>query len=593
MLLKEEGNYKPKYVNSWALIIGINKYKYVSPLGYAVNDATAVAKILEEKFGFLKSNISLLIDEGATIDTIRKSFLEYTDKKKVNLDDRLIVFFAGHGHTLTSKRGEVGFLVPAEGKPDDINSLIRFDELTRSADFVPAKHIFFLMDACYGGLAFLRSPSFGSMRFLGDMLKRYSRQVLTAGKADETVADGNGVRPGHSIFTAHLLDALDGSASTKEGIITASGVMGYVYDHVSKDQYSHQTPHYGFVDGDGDFIFNTSILDSKINISEKTESTIEEKDAKKEGDKDILVNTSAQIIVPFEPEISIATTMKELLSDPSKKIKLDDFISVNTRQFLNATDLRNFPVQGVVAGKDSFIERLNKYEELSRNLQQIVILLAKWGNAEQLKRLEEIFIRLAEADKGSSGTVIWLHFTWYPILVLMYSSGISALLAENYNALRIVLETFVRKDSFSDKREPLVVPVGSNLSDLHDAFKWLPGHERHYVPRSEYLFTTLQPALEDALYLGRSYEQFFDYFEIMFALVFAHAQKSDWGPPGRFGWKHHRGFTESSYNMLVDEAKKGKENWGPIKAGLFDGSITTFLEYAEAYKKRLDKTSWF
>jgi hypothetical protein len=45
------------------------------------------------------------------------------------------------------------------------------------------------------------------MRFLRDMLQRFSRQVLTAGKADETVADENGPRPGHSIFTSHLLEA--------------------------------------------------------------------------------------------------------------------------------------------------------------------------------------------------------------------------------------------------------------------------------------------------------------------------------------------------------------------------------------------------
>jgi hypothetical protein len=47
------------------------------------------------------------------------------------------------------------------------------------------------------------------------------------------------------------------------------------------------------------------------------------------------------------------------------------------------------------------------------------------------------------------------------------------------------------------------------------------------------------------------------------------------------------------YDTLIEEAKKYKENWGPIKAGLFDGSITIFLEYAEAYKKRLDKLSWW
>lgn len=71
----------------------------------------------------------------------------------------------------------------------------------------------FLMDACYGGLALKRSiiPP-GSMRFLKDMLQRYTRQVLTAGKPDEPVSDSGGARAGHSIFKSYLLDGLEGAA---------------------------------------------------------------------------------------------------------------------------------------------------------------------------------------------------------------------------------------------------------------------------------------------------------------------------------------------------------------------------------------------
>jgi thymidylate synthase ThyX len=37
---------KPHYSKSWALIIGINEYKDVSPLCYAVNDAQEIREIL-------------------------------------------------------------------------------------------------------------------------------------------------------------------------------------------------------------------------------------------------------------------------------------------------------------------------------------------------------------------------------------------------------------------------------------------------------------------------------------------------------------------------------------------------------------------
>ena len=99
----------------------------------------------------------------------------------------------------------------------------------------------FVMDACYGGLAVHRGISPGSSRFLKNMLQRYSRQVLTAGKADETVADSGGPRPDHSIFTGHLLDALEGKATDAQGILSANAVMAYVYERVAKDPHSRQS----------------------------------------------------------------------------------------------------------------------------------------------------------------------------------------------------------------------------------------------------------------------------------------------------------------------------------------------------------------
>lgn len=65
---------KEKYTNSRALVIGINKYKNVSPLSYAVNDATEIRDLLISEFGFVEENISFLIDEEASKDNILRSF---------------------------------------------------------------------------------------------------------------------------------------------------------------------------------------------------------------------------------------------------------------------------------------------------------------------------------------------------------------------------------------------------------------------------------------------------------------------------------------------------------------------------------------
>jgi uncharacterized caspase-like protein len=293
--------YRPVYSGSHALVIGINKYKYAGPLGYARHDAEAIANLMVSRFGFLKENIALLLDEDATGDAIRSAFLSFAGHSKVQPNDRILVFFAGHGHTQTGRRGEIGFLVPVDGKITELSTLIRWDELTQNADLISAKHIFFLMDACYGGLALSRkSIPPGSMRFLKDMLQRYSRQVLTAGKADEMVADSGGPRPGHSIFTAHVLDALEGVVPLPHGVVTANSIMAYAYEKVGSDPRSHQTPHFGFIDGDGDFIFDMA--------------PIEQLAADEAEGGDLLVELSPTT-APVPQSESVSETTKSLIPD--------------------------------------------------------------------------------------------------------------------------------------------------------------------------------------------------------------------------------------------------------------------------------------
>ena len=221
--------FKSEYKNSWALIIGINNYS-IGPLSYATNDAIAVAELLKKKFIFPEKNITLLLDEEAKRANIMSSLAKFS-KENIDYDDRIIFFFAGHGWTFESIRGEVGYLVPVDGDLEDLSTLIRWDDLTSNAEIIKAKHIFFIMDACYGGLAITRSLNTGSMRFLKDMLRRYSRQVLTAGKANEPVADSGGPVPNHSIFTGHLLQGLDSEAVNSDGIFRQQDtLMAYVYE---------------------------------------------------------------------------------------------------------------------------------------------------------------------------------------------------------------------------------------------------------------------------------------------------------------------------------------------------------------------------
>lgn len=255
MMDKINSEYKPAYRNSWALIIGINEYKAAPPLSFACNDADSIHEAIK-RLDFPSSQIIVLKDIDATKTRIMEEFINLHNKAD-HKDDRVLFFFAGHGCTVQGNRGQIGYLVPVDGDTKSLSSLIRWDDITRNAELISAKHILFIMDACYSGLAIQRTLPPGVKRFISDVLQRPARQVISAGMADQTVADGGGPSGKNSLFTGYLLEGLKGNAANSEGVLTANTLMSYLYDKVSQDPRSRQTPHWGHLEGDGDFVLLT------------------------------------------------------------------------------------------------------------------------------------------------------------------------------------------------------------------------------------------------------------------------------------------------------------------------------------------------
>ena len=574
---------KTHYAQSHALVIGINDYAHASPLSYAVSDAVEVKNLLTNQFGFPEKNVTYLANAQATRDAIRKAFFRFT-KDDIELDDRVFIFFAGHGHTVTGGRGEIGFLVPHDADLSDYSTFIRWDELTRNAELVRCKHMFFIMDACYGGLALTRSTQPGSARFLKDMMLRYSRQVLTAGKADETVADSGGPLPDHSVFTGHLIEALQGKARSADGVLTASAVMAYVYGKVANDKNSNQTPHYGYFDGDGDFIFSAPGLTELENIDNK--------------DLDSLV------IVPYpdvprgpEALTSKTTRIKSLLSGESSTIELHDFLMREVREYLAATAEDQFEVNGQYS-LEEFTARLAKYEEASSDLSVLLACVAYWAKAVHLTTLQKCVARSTDRLDGRGGSTIWLELRWYPVILQLYHAGIAAVDAQRFDSLAALFYAPLSLDQYGAHETLNVEALGKHLLELNrtNVLKQIPGHEKNFAPLSEYLFKVLQPKLDDLLFLGKNYENAFDLFEVYFARAVADMRQlrseGVWGPFGRFGWKHRRGHG-SPLTKVLSEAQALKQEWPPLKAGLFGGSFERFEKVSAEYASEVGQLPWF
>jgi peptidoglycan/xylan/chitin deacetylase (PgdA/CDA1 family)/uncharacterized caspase-like protein len=248
------------YRESFAAIIGINDYRHWPKLSYAVADARAMKELLVSRFGFRPENVFVLLDREATREGILSLLGDkLADASRVQREDRVLVFFAGHGVTRQLPNGRaLGYLVPADADQKNYHSqAISMTNFQDISEAIPAKHLFFVMDACYSGLALTRGSGLSApdhSSFLREVTRRAARQVLTAGGADEQVAD-NGPA-GHSIFTWTLLQGLEGRADLDgDSVITAAELYAYVGPGVSA--LSRQTPAFGNLAGSegGEFVF--------------------------------------------------------------------------------------------------------------------------------------------------------------------------------------------------------------------------------------------------------------------------------------------------------------------------------------------------
>ncbi len=244
-------DYRQGYSSSYALVIGIDKYRLWPHLEYAVKDAREVAALLETK-GF---QTYVLTDENATRTNILRKL--DTIENSADVNSRVVVYFAGHGQTEDLPGGgERGYIVPVDA--DTYNwkgTMLAMNRLNQRIRQIKAKHIFLAFDACYSGLGLTRSikrhPEQDSA-YIQKMMQSRSIQILTAGSRSEQAIETEG----HGLFTEHLLAALSGTADiNSDGYITATEIYATVRPGVTHQSYSRQTPQFGYIEGNGDIIF--------------------------------------------------------------------------------------------------------------------------------------------------------------------------------------------------------------------------------------------------------------------------------------------------------------------------------------------------
>lgn len=239
------------YAASKALVIGIDAYEAGWPkLSTAISDAEAVAKALTAR-GF-----AVTLKKDLRSDALDRTLKDFFVNEGADPDTGLLLWFAGHGHTVNSE----GYIVPADAPHPRSDtqfrskaiSLRRFGEYMREAK---SKHVIAIFDSCFAGTVFNVARS-NPPAAITTATTQPVRQFIASGEAEQEVSDDGTFR---KLFIAALNGEEPAADANRDGYITGTELGLFLQDKLTNLTNAKQTPRYGKLNAfgldRGDYVF--------------------------------------------------------------------------------------------------------------------------------------------------------------------------------------------------------------------------------------------------------------------------------------------------------------------------------------------------
>lgn len=231
----------------YALVLAVGEYANLHPddnLKYSESDAEAVYRVLISKEGgnMEPENVKKFIGKQATLANI-KNAVENWLPSVANEQDRVIVYFAGHGVV----DGGRGYLAPYDIDVKRVaETAYPMDQIgTVLANKVKAHWKVLLTDACHSGKVTAET----SQEAIYESLTKLPRSflTLTSSRERESSFEDPALGTGFGLYSYYLVQGWQGQADTDpaDGIITADELIEYVRREVkshARRKGHNQTP---------------------------------------------------------------------------------------------------------------------------------------------------------------------------------------------------------------------------------------------------------------------------------------------------------------------------------------------------------------
>lgn len=228
---------------SYALVVGIANYQNLAAaqqLQFPERDADAIYSILISTEGgnFHAENVHKLVGPKATLAHLRYELEEWLPSVAKD-DDRVLIYFAGHGFVYGGK----AYLAPYDIDLKNITATgYGMDALGRDMGVkIKGKWKVLLTDSCHSGAI---NPD-ADIQLINGTLGTLNKSLfsLTASRDRERSFESKDWGGGHGIFTYYVVKGLEGAADESgDGIVTADELAEYVHRNVREATNGQQNP---------------------------------------------------------------------------------------------------------------------------------------------------------------------------------------------------------------------------------------------------------------------------------------------------------------------------------------------------------------
>jgi hypothetical protein len=219
----------------WAVTIGLEKYRAVPSVTYAIRDAQAIKEYFTKLMHVPPENCFELFDDDATLG-VMQDLIQDQLPSKVQKGHTVYFYFAGHGVPDIGSR--TAYLLPYDGNPNNPKRTgYASNELYESLGKLKAKNVFVLLDTCFSGSAsrsenqLIEGMRPAGMR-INDPILAHNNLVLFTAAGSNQVSNAYHDKQ-HGMFTYFLLMGLGGDVGKdKNGGIMLRDLADYVTKNV-------------------------------------------------------------------------------------------------------------------------------------------------------------------------------------------------------------------------------------------------------------------------------------------------------------------------------------------------------------------------